>query len=312
MIKYEFITNFDFVKQIKSFIMKKAILFYGAILFANLGFSQWSPTGTLLTDNKFRSGAIGIGYTTAPTFGTNKFMVSGNSYFSGNLGLVNGQLLIGSTTAASTVQYGFNSSKGILVRNNNLTDEASVDVTRNGFPNVAQLAIAGCNGCYAFNAVPGDAVFRGNTAGSMIMANHRNGMIKFETGNHTDPSSVKIQMMIDNIGNVGIGTGSTPLAANEKLAVNGLIHTKEVKVDLLNWPDYVFEKEYDLPSLEEVEKQIQVNGHLANIPSAKEVEENGVLLGEMNKKLLEKVEELTLYIIQMNKEIELLKTQVNK
>lgn len=119
-------------------------------------------------------------------------------------------------------------------------------------------------------------------------------------------------MKIDNLGNIGIGTGSSALSPLEKLAVNGLIHTKEVKVDLLGWPDYVFTKDYNLPTLQEVEKQIKEKGHLANIPSATEVENNGVLLGEMNKKLLEKVEELTLYIIQMNKEIELLKKENKK
>lgn len=78
----------------------------------------------------------------------------------------------------------------------------------------------------------------------------------------------------------------------------------------MGWPDYVFAKKYKLPTLQEVENQIKTNGHLVNIPSAIEVENNGVLLGEMNKKLLEKVEELTLYIIQMNKEIELLKKKI--
>jgi hypothetical protein len=115
-------------------------------------------------------------------------------------------------------------------------------------------------------------------------------------------------MIIDKNGNIGMGT-TTPDA---KLAVNGIIHTKEVKVDLVGWPDYVFEKEYDLPTLEEVEKSIAKEGHLINIPSADEVAENGVLLGDMNKKLLEKVEELTLYIIQMNKELQEVKSQLKK
>ena len=100
-----------------------------------------------------------------------------------------------------------------------------------------------------------------------------------------------------NDGNVGIGT-TTP---DEKLAVNGTIHAREVRVDLSDWPDYVFDKNYNLPSLEEIQKHIEEKGHLINIPSAKEVEENGVELGEMNKLLLEKIEELTLYILEMEK-----------
>ena len=64
--------------------------------------------------------------------------------------------------------------------------------------------------------------------------------------------------------------------------------------------------------MQEVEKQIKDNGHLANIPLVAEVEKNGLMLGEMNKNLLEKIEEITLYIIQMNKEIQLLKNEIKK
>jgi len=89
----------------------------------------------------------------------------------------------------------------------------------------------------------------------------------------------------------------------QKLAVNGNIHAKEVKVDLSSWPDYVFKKEYELLSLEELEKYIKNQKHLPNIPSANKVLKEGIKLGEMNKKLLEKIEELTLHIIQQNKKI---------
>ena len=107
-----------------------------------------------------------------------------------------------------------------------------------------------------------------------------------------------------NSGNVGIGT-STPGAW--KLAVNGNIRTKEIKVETANWPDYVFAKDYDLPTLEEIQKHIQEKGHLPGIPSAKEAEANGVELGEMNRLLLEKVEQLTLHIIRLQKEVNQLK-----
>ncbi len=83
---------------------------------------------------------------------------------------------------------------------------------------------------------------------------------------------------------------------------------EEVKVRLkANWPDYVFTPEYELPSLEAVEAHISEKGHLPNIASAAEVEADGYLLGEMDVKLLEKVEELTLYLIDMNKEMKALK-----
>jgi hypothetical protein len=84
----------------------------------------------------------------------------------------------------------------------------------------------------------------------------------------------------------------------------GLLQVREVKVDLDSWPDYVFEKSYKLTPLIEVEKFIKLNGHLPNVPSAKTIESEGVNLGEMNKILLEKVEELTLYLLEQNKKLQ--------
>jgi len=111
--------------------------------------------------------------------------------------------------------------------------------------------------------------------------------------------TTKMMTMLAN-GNLGIGTTNP---GSYKLAVNGNIRAKEIKVET-GWADYVFKDNYDLPTLEQVEKYIKENGHLINIPSAKEVAENGVQLGEMNKLLLEKIEELTLYTLQQQKELQ--------
>jgi trimeric autotransporter adhesin len=109
-------------------------------------------------------------------------------------------------------------------------------------------------------------------------------------------------MAIDLFGNVSIG--GTKVASGYKLSVDGKIATEEVLVDLdADWPDYVFKQDYDLKSLEEVKAHIQEKGHLPNVPSAKEVEENGILLGNMNKVLLEKIEELTLYILKQEEKL---------
>ncbi|NQX40649.1 hypothetical protein SAMN05421820_10454 [Pedobacter steynii] len=70
---------------------------------------------------------------------------------------------------------------------------------------------------------------------------------------------------------------------------------------MANWPDYVFKKEYNLPSLAEIEKYILDSGHLPEIPSAAEIDKDGLALGEMNKKLLKEIEELTLHLIAMEK-----------
>jgi len=107
-----------------------------------------------------------------------------------------------------------------------------------------------------------------------------------------------------SLGNVGIGTSDTK---GYKLAVNGKIRTQEIKVEAANWPDYVFAKDYQLPSLQETEQHIKDKGHLPGIPSAEEVKANGVDLGEMNAKLLRKIEELTLHLIKIEKELNDLK-----
>ncbi len=100
-------------------------------------------------------------------------------------------------------------------------------------------------------------------------------------------------------GNIGIGT-TDPRA---KLAVAGTVKAHRVKVTTTDWPDYVFHSGYALPSLQEVEQYIQTHQHLPEIPSAAEVEKEGQDVGEMNKKLLQKIEELTLYMIDMQKQL---------
>jgi len=102
---------------------------------------------------------------------------------------------------------------------------------------------------------------------------------------------------------IGINTSDIP--TGYALAVKGKIITEELKIRLYStWPDYVFTKDYNLMPLHEVEQFIQKNGHLPNIPSADEVAQSGFETGAMNAKLLEKIEELTLHMIDLDKKVE--------
>jgi len=110
-------------------------------------------------------------------------------------------------------------------------------------------------------------------------------------------TSAAQRMYITPTGNIGIGTGSP----DQLLTVNGTVHSKAVVVDNSIFPDYVFNKTYALRPLSAVKAYIDLNHHLPEMPSAAEVAKNGQNLGEVNAVLLKKVEELTLYMIELNK-----------
>lgn len=120
----------------------------------------------------------------------------------------------------------------------------------------------------------------------------------------------------DNItfddGVVGVNMSTTPFDPDYKLMVNGDIKTKRIKVSPDGWADYVFEEDYRLPDLKSVSAFISKNKHLPDVPSEKEVLEKGVYLDEMDAILLKKIEELTLYLIDQDKEIEQLKSENEK
>ena len=124
----------------------------------------------------------------------------------------------------------------------------------------------------------------------------------FDFADHNGKSVMRIK-------DYKVAIGTTDFTGNHKLRVEGSIGAREIKVEASGWSDFVFEKDYKLRTLDEVEQHINQNGHLPEIPSEAEVKENGINLGEMNAKLLQKIEELTLYMIDMNKRVDQLEQE---
>ena len=147
---------------------------------------------------------------------------------------------------------------------------------------------------------------------SMIERGHSQndfgGAITFETKALNSGSAAPVERMrIDYNGNVGIGTTNP----THKLAVNGTIKAKEVIVETTGWSDYVFADDYVLQPLAEVEAHIKTNKHLPGIPSAAQVASEGVSVGELQARLLAKIEELTLHQIAQEKELKRLRCEVD-
>lgn len=147
-------------------------------------------------------------------------------------------------------------------------------------------------------------------------SNRNNGYISFYRGDGVGNGFLAFgsngleRLRINPNGNIGIGTTVTDLTA--LLTVNGTIHAKEVNVTVDIPADFVFKPTYKLMPLNQVEQYVNANSHLPEIPSADEITKKGMSIGEMQNKLLQKVEELTLYVIEQQKQIEELKQQLKK
>ncbi|MEJ5092110.1 hypothetical protein GEO21_18935 [Sphingobacterium faecium] len=206
------------------------------------------------------------------------------------LDIANGYLKIGNTSYGNYEQssprnystFGGDGHGSLIVGSNVMIENLST--------NFSKLKIANSHQTMAGAAIviPGNGQ---NNQGSIIF--HTSAPAVTQADKPFDSP----RMIIDAAGNVGIGT----ISPQELLSVKGNIRAHQIKVETANWPDYVFHDDYNLKSLDFVEKFIQSNGHLPDVPKAEIVEKDGYSLNEMDKILLKKIEELTLYLIQEKK-----------
>lgn len=213
-----------------------------------------------------------------------------DSYVMGKITAIRGGLAASNRkwTVEVNTSTAYNNNRGSIISYNEPT--SLVTLTYNG---ISYLAVSILNSSTLFNFS-----FTGYAVGkefAIVTDNNVSNVLPFTS---LDPILIQ--------GNVGIGT--TTFGAH-MLAVEGSIGARRIKVSAVGsgWPDFVFEQDYKLPSLQEVEKFVKTNKHLPDVPSATDVQNDGLDLGEMNKLLLKKVEELTLYMIEMQKEIDQLK-----
>lgn len=273
---------------------------------------------------------------TSTAFGTQTYAVGArNSYFGHVIRTSTGSnntamgYRIGnnnSATASNNTSIGFES--GLIGTRNVFFGAESGDWLSQGSNNVF---LGNCSSCNTLGYADKN-VFIGDRTGSRSQGNTEgNVFIGYAAGNQTGLSSTNNnKLIIDNnyfythtpliygdfaTNKLGVNTKNLPNTlngeslSNYSLYVEGGLLTEEFRVQP-SWADYVFEDDYKLMSLEDVENFIEENGHLPNVPSAKAVQQIGIELGDIKRVQQEKIEELTLYIIDLNRQLQVIKAQV--
>ncbi len=232
--------------------------------------------------------------------GANNFSLISNNVDRLTILNSNGFIGIGAPAPQMNLEVVGNSSTSVgqITRNTSATGYSTFRLYNNLNSNVRALEMDYSGSTYAGSLVTG-----GPTGESASISTTGAFPLVFGTSNTA-------RMIITSGGNIGIGTNDPK---SYKLAVAGNMVTEDMVIKLqANWPDYVFEPQYKLSSLPQLEKFIYANKHLPNVPTAKEVRENGYSVGELDVTLLKKVEELTLYIIEQQKQIDALRLLIEK
>jgi hypothetical protein len=249
-------------------------------------FAQWTPSGSNIQNTN--TGDVLVGSSTS--FSSLRVYGRFFSYKSKSNDALDGEFF--GTSAWWGLRTDTNNSFHLDVYNNN-SPKSALSVNQEGNVGIG-------------TTTPGSRLEIKNTAGSQLKLSGgavaggvwtNTGDILYLADWNTGEKGLAVNM---TSGNVGIGTWNP---GSFKLAVDGKIGGREIHCKVGSWADYVFEKDYKLPSLAELQQYIEQNKHLPEIPTEAEVAENGVNLGEMNRLLLKKVEELTLYMIEQNKEM---------
>ncbi len=256
-----------------------------------------------------------------------------SSYFGYEAGQGNGILntFMGAFAGKNSTGAG-NVAIGNLALNGNISGKNNVAIGNNA----AKISGSGDhNVSIGANAGEKNSSGEGNIAIGSAAGYHTTGdnnvFIGRQAGFNDSLSNVSNQLYIQNSDDIatpliygdfatkqlGIGTSYIPTDPDTNtpytLAINGKAIVEEMQVMTRStWPDYVFAEDYELMPLTELEEEIETLGHLPGVPSASEVEENGHALGEMDAILLEKVEELTLHLIELNKEVSTLSEENTK
>jgi len=299
--------------------MKNLFLFLSLFLsLSSLVHAQWTTNGTVTSTNN----SIGIG-TTGPV---SKLDVNGAISIKGIN--VNDYSLIGVSTDGTYVIASGSRIKGtytLTFEAANRVQTVELHISANQYDGATSVSVLS-NTSYGANTIMSNfrTLFNAdmstvylvfdvaNRNGGTLVTAYFNGTGAYNANwGGTLPTGATVQgfyPLAVNGGNVGIGT----LTPKETLSVNGNIRSKQVKVELANWPDYVFKKDYRLPSLQEVKAYIDQNQRLPEIPSEQQIAKEGLNLGEMNKLLMKKVEELTLYLIEIKSENAEIKKELKK